>query len=230
MNNRKMCRESRKLFSELDRQANRNGVQGLLIIPAHIYMADQLVLKYFTQPMLNVISSRISRINKREYKHFTIEYWYPIMDTMLRNGSAHRDNVIGTIGDKNVDIFDHINRFMITDYSIQDAMMINHIVNNYTLEHVVEACNTAAGANVYEVRYVNAILEKDDAKRKIRLDEIRQINEKIEKSDTILDKPTLRHSPIELAMSEYNWHKRQQDAELIRKFNMMVGGMDNENS
>ena len=86
-----MSRESRKIFDELNRQASINNVQGI-ITPAHVYICDRLICEYYTAPMLNIIKQRLKSVRNKEWKHFTIEYWEPVIRKTLKNViGTHRD-------------------------------------------------------------------------------------------------------------------------------------------
>lgn len=227
----KMSREARKIFNELDNMAIDNGVQGILI-PAHIYVCDKLILSYYTAPIINVIKSRFKSISKskREWKHFTIEYWEPMIHNMLKtNQGVCRNNIIQhTINDEIINKFEIISKFLITDYSIQDALLIHTIVHNYTEKNIINACNMAKNMNIFDITYINGILEKEKAKESIKLKIVDNLANKIERSNTLLNKQTYNHSPIDLAMMEYNWNNKKRNAELEKMFNNITGGSHNE--
>ena len=56
-----MCRASRQVVNELNKYADAAGVQGFLI-PAHIYICDYMVIKYYQAAVMNVIRQHITKI------------------------------------------------------------------------------------------------------------------------------------------------------------------------
>jgi hypothetical protein len=86
-----MCRESRRILTELEIQSQKYNI-GTIVTPTDIYITDQLVLKYFVAPILNAIRSKIKNMKTRSSKHFTIDYWVPILEQMFSmNNSARRE-------------------------------------------------------------------------------------------------------------------------------------------
>lgn len=218
---RKMCRESRKIFEFLDDIAIKNGVQGI-ITPAHIFICDSLVCKFFTQPMLNVITNKLNHIGKKSSKHFEITYWDSIITMMLTDKSASRKNEFDT---GNYDVYDVINKLMIVDYSMEDALVIFKIASEYTVAEVEYAYNIAKSAGVYNIQYMKAILEREKAEKQIEITKIDNLTTKIEKSNNLLNTDIRQHSAIDVAIAQYEFRKKIEDYELERKMNELVGGV-----
>lgn len=217
-----MCRESKKVFDELNRQASMNNVQGLTT-PAHIYICDRLICEYYTAPMINILKQRIKGVKNKEWKHFTIEYWEPVIRKNLKNAaSTHRD--IADIGCGNQDGFTYvISNYLIADYSISDAIMLNRLVNNTPLASIKYACEEAKKYGVREIRYINAIIDKERAKQEEKVRSIGALSDKISQSDRLVQTQTHRHTMMDIASAQYNYEQAKQNAELERMFKEVFG-------
>lgn len=218
-----MCRESKKIFEELNRQASMNDVQGL-ITPAHIYICDRLVCEFYTAPIINILKQRIKAIKNKEWKHFTIEYWDPVIRKNLKNATGtHRESIVD-IGCDNQDGFIHVvSNYLIADYSITDAIMLNKLVNNTPLASIKYACDEAIKYGVREIRYINAIIVKEKAKQEEMARSITALSEKIGQSDKLIQTQTHRHTVMDIASAQYNYEKAKENAELERKFKEVFG-------
>jgi hypothetical protein len=219
-----MCKESRKIFDELNKQAEMNDVQGI-ITPVHIYICDRLMCEYYAAPVINILKQRIKSIRNKEWKHFTIDYWEPVIRKNLKNIlGTHRDNV--NIGCDNQDGFTYIiSNYLITDYSISDAVILNRLVNNTPLASIKYACEEAIKYGVREIRYINAIIDKERAKQEERTRSISALANKISQSDKLIQTQTHTHTVMDIASAQYNYEKAKQNAELERRF-MEVFGND----
>lgn len=217
-----MCRESKKIFEELDRQASMNNVQGLTT-PAHIYICDRLICEYYTAPMINILKQRIKGVRNKEWKHFTIEYWEPVIRKNLKNAtSTHRD--ITDIGCDNQDGFTYIiSNYLIADYSISDAIMLNRLVNSTPLASIKYACEEAKKYGVREIRYINAIIDKERAKQEEKVRSIGALSDKISQSDKLIQTQTHRHTMMDIASAQYNYEQARKNAELERMFKEVFG-------
>lgn len=217
-----MCRESKKILDDLSKYASACDVQGL-ITPAHVYICDRLVCEYYTAPMLNIIKQRIKTVKNKEWKHFTIEYWEPVIRRTLKNvGGTHRDT--SDIGCDNQDGFAYvISNYLIADYSISDAIMLNKLVNSTPLASIKYACEEAKKYGVREVRYINAIIDKERAKQEERTRAIANLSDKIKGSDRLVQTQTHTHTIMDIACAQYNYNKAMENAELERKFKEVFG-------
>lgn len=217
-----MCRESRRILDELNRQASMNNVQGLTT-PAHIYICDRLVCEYYTSPLINILKQRIKGVRNKEWKHFTIDYWEPVIRKNLKNATGtHRDGV--NIGYGNAEAFHYvISNYLIADYSLTDAITLNRLVNTTPFESIRRACEEAKKYGVREIRYINAIIEREKAEQKLRADGIDALSNKIGQSDRLMSTVTHRHSPIEIAIAQHNYHQAMQNADLERRFKEVFG-------
>lgn len=217
-----MCRESKRIFDELNRQASMNNVQGLTT-PAHIYICDRLVCEYYTAPLINILKQRIKGIRNKEWKHFTIDYWEPVIRKNLKNAvSTHRD--VTDIGCDNQDGFTYvISNYLIADYSISDAIMLNKLVNSTPLASIRYACEEAKKYGVREIRYINAIIDKERAKQEEKVRSISALSDKIGQSDRLAQTQTHKHTMMDIASAQYNYEQSKQNAELERMFREVYG-------
>ena len=217
-----MCRESKKIFDELNRQASMNNVQGLTT-PAHIYICDRLICEYYTAPMINILKQRIKGVRNKEWKHFTIEYWEPVIRKNLKNAtSTHRD--VTDIGCDNQDGFTYIvSNYLIADYSISDAIMLNRLVNNTPLASIKYACEEAKKYGVREIRYINAIIDKERAKQEEKVRSINVLSDRISQSDKLVQTQVHRHTMMDIASAQYNYEQAKKNAELERMFKEVFG-------
>ena len=107
---------------------------------------------------------------------------------------------------------------------MHDALLINQIVNTYSLDDIVKACKAATDNAVHSVAYVMAILKDMAATKRAEELRIRMLGEKIEKSTMQIQTTTQSHTPIELAQSEYNYQKKREDMLLELMLQKMFGG------
>lgn len=125
--------------------------------------------------------------------------------------------------------FNHFTKIYLTDdYSVHDALLINQIVNNYTLDEIVRACKTASDNAVHSVSYVQAILKDMAATKRAEELRIRMLGERIEQSSMQIQTETHTHTPIELAQAEYNYNKKRDDILLELMLRNMFGGQNND--
>jgi hypothetical protein len=199
-----------------------NNVQGLTT-PAHIYICDRLICEYYTAPMINILKQRIKGVRNKEWKHFTIEYWEPVIRKSLKNAaSTHRDTT--DIGCDNQDGFTYIiSNYLIADYSISDAIMLNRLVNSTPLASIKYACEEAKKYGVREIRYINAIIDKERAKQEEKVRVIGALSDKISQSDKLVQTQTHRHTMMDIASAQYNYEQAKQNAELERMFKEVFG-------
>lgn len=226
-----MNRESRRLLCDLETLAQQNSTS-TLVTQTQIYIAEQVTLKYYTAPILNAIKSKVKQLKKKSSKHFTIEHWVSVLDSMFAmNGSVRRENSIVQVIDGN-DIgnqgFQVISKYLPVDYSMHDAEMVYRVVHQYEVHRIQNACRIAINNNVYNIQYVNAILEKEQALSNIKLQNSQELNKRAENASEILNKQKVQHTVMDVAASQYDWEQRKQNAELERMMNEMLGGSNNE--
>lgn len=220
-----MCREARKVLNELEAMAYDHNIT-TIVTPSQIFIADQVVQKYYTAPILNIIKSSVKGLKKVSSKHFTLEYWVSVLNSIFaNNASVHRENSPIQIIDATVGLlgFNIISKYLITDYSLQDAETIHQLVLTYSDNDIQKAVSIATNNGVYNIRYISAILEKEKALSNIKKAEIDKIRERAENSDHILAKPKVEHSFMDMATNQYNWEQTKQNAELDRLFNEKFG-------
>lgn len=222
-----MNREARKLLESLDSLASQYSIS-TLVTQKQVYIAEQITQKYYTAPILNAIKSKVKQLKKKSSKHFTIEHWISVLDCMFQsNASVKRDmsNVNIIDADIGYEGFCIISKYLITDYSIQDAGTIYNIVGKYTPDRIQSAINVAKSNNVYNIQYINAILEKEQALSNIKKQGINKMRERIDNSNSILDKKLVQHSIIDMATNQYNWEQEKENAELERKMQEVLNNM-----
>lgn len=222
-----MSREARKLLTDLDALALQYNIT-TLVTPSQVYTADQLIQKYYTAPILNAIKSKVKSLKNKTSKHFTVEHWVSVLDSIFasnygvrREGSVYIQTVDGH--DIGLQGFMLIAKYLPTDYSINDAEMIYHIVHTNTPESIQSAIRTAMANKVYNIQYINAILEKEQALSNIRKQEIGKLRERANNSNSVLTRTKVERNVIDNAVSQYNWEQAKNNAELERKMKEIFG-------
>lgn len=219
--NMKMCRESRIILEELDILANTYGVTNL-VTPYHVYMADKIVLKYYTNPVINMIRSKMKNIKKKSSKHFTSEYWFGICETLFKdNINVKRENYIYDRED--AEAFSVLSGYMLTDYGVNECKIIHMIIAENTTISIRNAINIATKNNVYNIMYVKTILDRNNAERNIGIEGIKKTVLKIDKSSKILDEQKVLNTPLDIATAQYNWKQAQDNAILEQKMRQIMG-------
>lgn len=221
-----MSRESRRLLDELDKMSAQYNTS-VIVTPSQMYIADQLTLKYFTAPILNAIKSKVKQLKKVSSKHFTVEHWVSVLDSMFQNNMSVRreGSVVQIIDGKDVGLsgFQLISKYLIDDYGQQDAEMIYSMIHEYSDIMIRDAINVSISNNVYNIRYVNAILKRELALTNMKMQAAKQIEERADKSNAILNRQVVQHSAIDMAMSQYNWEQAKQNADLEKRMKEMFG-------
>ena len=223
-----MSREARKLLNELDTMAQNNNITAL-VTPSQIYVADQLTMKYYTTPILNAIKSKVNQLKNKSSKHFTVEHWVSVLNSMFQsNMGVQRDNspvqIIdghdnGTVG------FELISKFLPVDYSTVDAEMIYVICHTYTDEMIKASIRVATENKVYNIQYIKAVLERAQALSNMKRQDIERIRAKADNSNSVLDKQIVQRSVLDVATSQYSWEQAKANAELERKLAEKFGGI-----
>jgi uncharacterized protein YlaI len=223
-----MSRDARKVFQMIDDLCQKHGVQGETN-PGHIYMCDMLLVRFYAQPIINILRTRINSMKHKETKHFTFEYWVSAIVNMLRNNtSAIRQGAVipdwlPRDTDEAVRSFAHIvSRYLLVDYGYDDMVMIQRIVNVYTYDEIVKACIVGSSNRVYEVRYISAVLEKERAKEQVRVNKMQVIENRAAESNRLLDRPIHTHTIMDIASMEYTWSQKRENARIEREFDEMA--------
>lgn len=215
-----MSREARKLLNDLELLASQYNIT-TLVTPSQIYVADQLIQKYYTAPILNAIRSKVKSLKNKSSKHFTVEHWVSVLDSIFQNNSGVRreGSVVQIIdgGDIGNQGFQLLCKYLITDYSIMDAEIIYKVVHQYEPSAIQSAIRTAVSNKVYNIQYVNAILEREQALSNMKKQELQKLRERADNASSILNKHKVQHSVIDVATSQYNWEKQKENAELERR-------------
>ena len=210
----------------MEKIANSHSITTIVTMQ-EIYAADQLILKYYTAPILNAMKSKIKNLKKVSSKHFNVEHWVSVLDSMFGNNqSVRRENspiILVDGSDTGLGGFGQISKFLIADYGLYDAELIYRIVHQYPVEMISDAIKIATNSKVFNIRYVNAVLENMQAKSNIRKHEIEIIRERADSSKQILNKELEQHSTIEMATAQYDWEKSKENSELEKKMREMFG-------
>lgn len=221
-----MSREARKLLNELEAMASQYNIS-TLVTPSQIYVADQIVLKYYTAPILNAIRSNVRSLKSRSSKHFTVEHWVSVLNSIFSNnmGVKREGSVVQVIDGNDIGNQGHqlLSKYLITDYGMSDAEMIYKVVHMYEPHIIHNAVRTAINSKVYNIQYVNAILEREQALSNMKKQEIQKLRERADNASSILDKHKVKHSVIDIATSQYNWEKQKENAELEKKMQEIFG-------
>lgn len=222
-----ISRESRRLLNDLETLASQYKTSTIVTV-SQAYIADQLTLKYFTAPILNAIKSKVKLLKSRSSKHFTVEHWVSVLDSIfVSNMSVRRENSVVQLIDGN-DIglagFQVITKYLPVDYSGHDAETIYKIVHEYESNMIANAVRTAKNNNVYNIQYVRAILEKEQALSNIRMHDVEKLQQRAENASEILNREKVQHTFIDMAESQYKWNQQKENAELERKMQELFGG------
>lgn len=212
-----MCRESRKILNELGNLASKYNIT-TLVTPSEIMMADFMCLRYYTNPVINVIRTRIKTMKSKNSKHFTVEYWLNVVSKILycKNGTC-RDYSVGLPG--NIDSFALLSKYLIVDYSIADAYDIYTMITTHTQESIRNAIRIAKQNNVYNIQYLRTIIEKERAISNIKNDKLQVLINKENDSNKILDRVKVVNTEEDMEEVKDNWEKMQENATLEKMFN-----------
>lgn len=224
-----MHRMSRELLQKLENLAKQNNITTIVTL-GEIYQCDQLVMKYYINPVLNVIENKLKHVGKKTSKHFSIQYWVTIIETTLgNNDSVQRDGWRNVIIDKNTPpiTYHRINNYMPCDYGDNDTNTIIELMHKYSDAEIMKAINVGKSNNVYSIQYVKAVIEREQALSNIQKQKIEDLANKAESAVSVLDKPKVDNTVMDVASAVHNWDKAKKDAELIAQFNAMFGGDDN---
>ena len=223
-----MHRESRKLLTELERLAKQNNITTMVTL-GEVYQCDQLVMKYYINPVLNMIHNKLKHISKKSSKHFTAQYWVTIIETSFSNNmSVRRDCGFDQIDRNNPPASYQImmNYLPPCDYGDSVVMTMIELSHKYSDDAIIKSINIGKQNNVYSVQYIKAILEREAAVHEIEMQKIGTLASKAESAKSILDRNKVDNSITDVASAAYNWEKAKEDADLIAQFNAMFGGND----
>lgn len=215
------------MLTAMEELANKYNV-GMIVTPMDVYVTEQIALKYYSAPIINAVKHKIvSGLKSRSSKHFTFGHWASVLDAMFGiNGSVRRESGIDIINgdDFCIDQFSEItSKYLITDYSMVDAEAIYDTIHKYTTQQIKNAVSVAKGNNVYNIQYIKAVLEKDQALSNIKKAEQEKMREKINSSNSILNRQKVQNSAIDVAVSQYNWEEAKKNAELERMMQEKFG-------
>lgn len=215
----KMSRESRKIYESVCSLCHTKGIEATWT-PYDVYLSDMLMIKYYSAPIINIIKSKSHTIKKWDTKHGTMEYWIPMIKNMIGKSTSMmkpdcaRVDWFDKSWDKIEQSFSMIINYVITDYGYDDMVKIQKIVCTCELSDIKYSCSTAKSCNVYDVKYMNAILEKEVAKADIKQYRMDKINDKANDSNKLLHGEIHEHTVMDMAMVEYNWNTVSENTKL----------------
>lgn len=223
-----MHRESRKLLQELEKLAKQNNITTIVTL-GEIYQCDQLVMKYYISPVLNVINNKLKHIGKKTSKHFTVQYWVTIIETTFSNNMSVQRSDSGFLGliDKCTPPLSYqmiMNYLPLCDYGDSVASAMIDISRKYSDDIIIKAINVGKNNNVYSIQYVKAVIEKEQALSNMKKQDIEKLVNKAESATSILDRDKVDNNIMDVASAAYNWDKAKEDADIIAQFNQMFGG------
>lgn len=199
-----------------------------MVTLGEIYQCDQLVMKYYINPVLNLINNKLKHISKKTSKHFTVQYWVAVIETTLGNNmSVQRDGWRDVIIDRSTPsiTYQYINNYMPCDYGDNDTNTIIELMHKYSESMITKSINIGKSNNVYSIQYVKAVIEKEQALSNMKMQDIEKLASKAESSVSILDRPKVDNTVMDVASAHHNWDKAKEDADLIAQFNKMFGGV-----
>lgn len=220
-----MSRDARKLLTDIEDMARVDNITTLVTL-SDIFVAEQMILKYFTAPLINLIKSKLKNIKNRTSKHYSLNYWITIVEQSFTNiNSVKRDPSIIIDGALYLDSFSKISTYLITDYSIFDAEVVYQIIHRYDCKLISDSILTAKSCSVYNIQYVKAIIEKSYALSKIKTQEMMKLGEKANMSNAILNKEKVSNTIIDVAQASYNWESAKENSEIEEQFKKLFGGI-----
>lgn len=220
---------SRELLQKLENLAKQNNITTMVTL-GEIYQCDQLVMKYYINPVLNVIENKLKHVSKKTSKHFSIQYWVTIIETTLgHNLSVQRaDGYLFPI-DKNAPPMSYqiMMNYQPCDYGDSVAMAMIDLSRKYSDKAIMNAINVGKSNNVYSIQYVKAVIEREQALSNIHKQKIEDLASKAESAVSVLDRSKVENTIMDIASASHNWDKAREDAELVAQFNAMFGGDSN---
>lgn len=223
-----MSREGRKLIDYIYSIGKTRGIDVNYSI-LDMMCSDILISKYYTNIVLNTLKTKLK--SSRTDKHHSVSYWLPVIENMYRmNQSANRNNNVNI--NKDIQLisisYQLISEYVITDYSIDDAVMVCHILNEHDYDDIQNAIKLAKQQHIYEIRYIGAILAKEGAKKRVFNEIQERISTISQSSNKYLDEQVKQRTIMDVAQIEYNWNKTKENTELEKKFAEFVSrrGLD----
>lgn len=225
-----MSREGRKIVDHLLSIASSKNIE-YTPTPIDMMLADLLILEFYATIVNNTLKTRIKTIKTLTDKHIGVAYWYPVIKNMYKSNTSvprnqyqlnsQRDHQLMAM------IYSLISEFVITDYSIEDAYMVYTIITTCDYDIVQSAVRVSKQSRVYEIRYINAIIQKEIAKKNMKLESYKEMEEmKRDYENEFIH----QRSVLDMAQIDYNWEKAKENAEIERRFAELMsrGGIKNE--
>lgn len=224
-----MNRDTRKVITFLtntfaDRNVDYN------VNHREVYLVDKLMIVYYPNPVVNILKSRIDNTKTLGSKHATISYWYAQINNILRdNPGAKRpatSDIQYTVPDElgAMMYWPIISGYLICDYSYDDMVLLHEAVNKYKYDDIQYAISVGKGTDIYDVRYLNAVLDRQHAKDMHKRRVAEQINQRIEQSDQILTTGIYDHNVMDIAQAEWNWQNSYENMRIENELNRISKG------
>lgn len=225
-----MHRMSRELLLRLENLAKQSNITTMVTL-GEIYQCDQLVMKYYINPVLNVIENKLKHVGKKTSKHFSIQYWVTIIETTLGNNLSVQRTDGGYLFpiDKSTPPMSYqiMMNYQPCDYGDSVALAMIDLSRKYSDKVIMNAINVGKSNNIYSIQYVKAVIEKEQALSNIHKQKIESLASKAESAVSVLNRGKVDNTVMDVASAAYNWDKAREDAELIDQFNKMFGGDNN---
>lgn len=218
-NNIVMSRESRKLIDSLCSQSVSMGYE-FEIRYTDVYLADMLMIKLYSAPIINMLKTRIKNTRTINASKFTVEYWASSISKALGNNKSaiKEDHTKLDWFPKEWQYIEKsfilINRYLLIDYGYDDMVKIQRIVNMFSYDEIKSAIGKAEQSKVYNIKYLSAILDGEQAKSDIKHDRIKKLSARANQSNNLLNIDIKHHSALDMAMVQYNYNKMSENAML----------------
>lgn len=217
-----MSRDSRILLNELTKLASQHNISKL-VVPSEIMMADFLCLKFYINPMISIIRQKVKKLKKLQSKHFTPDYYLPILcNYAMTNSNISRTEFIVALP-PNEDIFKLISKYLLVDYSIKDAYLIYKLCTQHTFGIVRNAISIAMNANVYNIQYVQTIIDKMNAEGELRKKSIQSIINKEDMAYNKANQKKIIYDDRDIDELNKQWENTIQNNEIEKMFNNIYG-------
>lgn len=216
-----MSRESRKLIESLCSQSVSKGFE-FEVRYVDVYLSDMLMIKLYSAPIINMLKTRISNARKLNNTKFTVEYWASTVSKTLGNNKSatkddyHKPDWFPKEWQYVEKSFILINKYLLTDYGYDDMIKIQRAVSMFSYNEIKSAISKAEQAKVYNMKYLSAILDSEQAKSDMKHDRIKKIETKASKSNNLLNIDIKQHSALDMAMVQYNFKELSENAMLER--------------
>lgn len=192
--------------------------------PLDVMTLEYILIEHSAPAVQIMLQTKMKSVRVVNPKMATLAYWLPTLQNMLKsNISAKRTEpyvidwlpVQESIREEIYDII--CNDFLITDYGYQQMCLLQKIANSHRPCDVEKACNSAKSNSVYDLTYVNTILEKQSAMSDINIMKRKRLDDKIKRSNELLTPKTHVSNIMDIAVIADSWQQMIENAELEKK-------------